>query len=286
MVRQSANWAPLWTHLKDTPSLRRSLICRAFSWVRNSAHWGGAVLVTRSYKLLQSVAATLSGSVVAFTVAVEYDSGNARSVFGAFFQSMEESSSQAQQSLIQERWSRTELSEVVSAASVLVTTRWIFLQPHEIALTGHDTFWLISRWVLMIRLPVWDSGFFFEAKEASLKARNLKSLGWMACNSIWTSACFLASWTAWLASINVDTVAELMADWRKLNLEHKSGRVWTDAYWRLPITARNCCLSLSVTAESGCCFLQYQSWWVLSFWHTFLDSFGCFHLEVDSFRCQ
>ena len=69
-VSASANCAPEWTHRNDTPSVMRSLIARAVSWVRNSVQLGVAVLVMRSKRLLQSVAAKLSGSCCALIVAV------------------------------------------------------------------------------------------------------------------------------------------------------------------------------------------------------------------------
>ena len=144
----------------------------------------------------------------------------------------------------------------VSAARVLVTTRCIFLQPHEIGLTGHLVLLPISLWVAITMEPVWELGLLFDANEASEKARNLRSavaIGWILMVTSW---CFLASWRAWFAVMRVSIVARLMADWRILNLLDKSGLVWTDAYCRLPMRALNCCLSSSVTGDS-LCFLRF-----------------------------
>ena len=63
-----------------------------------------------------------------------------------------------------------------------------------------------------MRVPVWELGFPFEAKDASENARNLTSGMGMFCILIVTSWCFLASWRVWLALISVSTVALLMED--------------------------------------------------------------------------
>ena len=91
-----------------------------------------------------------------------------------------------------------------------------------------------------------------------------------------TSWCFLASYTAWLASIRVPTVAWFIDDWRKLNRLERSGRVCTAAYCKLPMTARSFCLSSSVTFVSiwdllsldmliGSMFLIYLDWLMVMF---------------------
>ena len=93
-----------------------------------------------------------------------------------------------------DNWLRVVLRHVVSADKVLVTTRWIFLQPHEIGLTGQTWFLEISSWVAMIIIPVWDSGIFLEANDASETAWNLifsMGIDWMWMEvSLWR----LASW--------------------------------------------------------------------------------------------
>ena len=48
---------------------------------------------------------------------------------------------------------------------MLVTTRCIFLQPQESGDTGQDSFSLISFWVPIIMLPVWELGFPLDAKK-------------------------------------------------------------------------------------------------------------------------
>jgi hypothetical protein len=44
---------------------------------------------------------------------------------------------------------------------------------------GQALFWDIFLWVAKIIIPACDSGFTFDAKEASEKARNLRSFGLM-----------------------------------------------------------------------------------------------------------
>ena len=61
-VKLSASCAPLATQRSWTPSSSISLIFFAFNIVRYSLHVGVAVLVTKSKRLLQSVAASPSGS--------------------------------------------------------------------------------------------------------------------------------------------------------------------------------------------------------------------------------
>ena len=61
LVKESASCAPECTHRSVIPSESCSLIARVCNCVLNSWQLGGAVRVTRSYKLLQSVAATESG---------------------------------------------------------------------------------------------------------------------------------------------------------------------------------------------------------------------------------
>ena len=55
-VNESAIWAPDGTHLRQIPVSMCSLINLACNSVLNSKHDGVAVRLTRSYKLLQSVA--------------------------------------------------------------------------------------------------------------------------------------------------------------------------------------------------------------------------------------
>ena len=234
-VRQSATWAPLWTHLNCTPSASMSLIASAFNWVLCSAQFGVAVLVTKSKSDLQSVAATLSGRLWALWVAVANVSGNCFNVLLGCFQLVFASNIQAQHNRIHDKWSNTELRETVSAANVLVTTLWIFLQPQDSGETGQDTFSLIKRFVPMIILPVCELGLLLEANDASENARKRKSstgMGWICIVVSWN---FLASWSAWFAEVNVEIVAELIADCNMLSLLARSGRVCTAAYWRLPI---------------------------------------------------
>ena len=252
LVSASANCAPLCTHRRLIPSSIISLIERATSCVRNSAHCGGAVRVTRSKRDLQSVAATLSGRCCAWKVAVEIASGNSLRAWLGFFQGTLSSIVQAQHSFTQDNWSRTVPRETVSAAKVLVTTLWIFLHPHTKGLTGHVMFWLMFLWVLKMIQPVCELGFPFEAKEASENAKNLRSGIEMGFTVIATSECFLASCKAELAWSSVPTFALLISDWRKLNLLDKSGRVWTAAYWRLPMRALRSWRSDSLTSDSSC----------------------------------
>ena len=165
-VSASANCAPLWTHRNLTPSARKSFIAWAWSWVLNSEHDGVAVRVTRSNSDLQSVTA-IDGS--SLSVAVAYVGGNSLRVSVGFRQSVRGSLIQLQNSLNHDSWSNVELSDVVSAASVLVTTLWIFLHPQLMGLTGQTWFFPMSSCVVMIMVPVWDSGCFLRGKRCIWK---------------------------------------------------------------------------------------------------------------------
>ena len=136
-------------------------------------HDGGAVLVVRSYKLLQSV---IARSAVCLKVGAEMAGASCFSVCSGFLHSTFGSWSHDQKILSQANWSNADARDVDSAARVLVTTLCIFLQPHEIGLIGHCLFSLISLWVPTIITPECESGFLLDENDASLKAMNLKSL--------------------------------------------------------------------------------------------------------------
>ena len=115
-------------------------------------------------------------------MAVANVSGNCFNVLLVCFQLVFASNIQAQHNRIHDKWSNTELRETVSAANVLVTTLWIFLQPQDSGETGQDTFSLIKRCVPMIILPVCELGLPLEANDASENARKRKSstgMGWI-----------------------------------------------------------------------------------------------------------
>ena len=204
---------------------------------------------------------------------------------GLFRPLTRESNVQAQHRRIHESWSSTVLSDTVSAAKVLVTTLWIFLHPQDIGLTGQVVFLEISLWVLIIMLPVCDSGFFLDANDASENARNLKS--WQAIGCMWmdTLEWRLASWRVLLALMRVSTVAWLISDCRKLKRLAKSGRVWTEAYWRLPMRPLRAIFSSAVTLE---CSSFRWSWVILIGWILLMHSvcervmllLGCWNISI------
>ena len=211
LVKQSASCAPLCTHLRFIPSESMSFMALAANWVRNSAHWGGAVLVTRSKRDLQSVAATLVVSSLDLKVVVVTAAGRCLKVSVGLRHSVFGFNIHAQHSFTQDNWSSTVWRETVSAARVLVTTRCIFLQPQTNGLTGQVTFLLMSAWVLIIIQPVWELGLFAEANDASENAKNLsdsKGIGWILISTSW---CFFAKCRVWLPIIRVSPVALLMA---------------------------------------------------------------------------
>ena len=182
-------------------------------------------------------------------------SGNAGRLLEGFFQSIEGSSNHAQYSFSHDNWSRVDAKDIVSAERVLVTTFWIFLQPHDNGLMGQETFCDILLWVPNMILPACESGLDFEANDASENARKRKSsrdIGWIHS---WTSWCLLPSCKTRFASISVSTWALLIFDCNMLRRLDKSGRVFTAAYWRLPIKARSSWRSESVTGSSGVDFL-------------------------------
>ena len=256
-VNASANWAPECAHLRFIPSASMSLMALACSCVRNSWQFGGAVLVTRWYNDLQSVTA-MSGS--SLLVAVAYVCGSCLRVSVVFFQLIIGLLIHAQYNLNHDNWSKVLPKEVVSAERVLVTTRWIFLQPHDIGFTAQTWFLEISAWVVMMIIPVCDSGCFFEANEASEKARNRTlsmGIGWIR---MWVSLYLLASCNTWLACIKVAMVALFMSLWRNDKRLARSGLVFTDANCNEPMSPRNWCFSCSVTSNSSLAFLCGSIW--------------------------
>ena len=175
---------------------------------------------------------------------------------------------QAQYNRIHVNWSKADGRADVSAESVLVTICWIFLVPQEIGLMTHDLFWDMSLWVATTIMPACDSGFVFEAKDASEKATNLKSLVLMGLILIVTSWCFLAVWSA---RVKVETVTLFIWDWRSLKALERSDRVRTAAYCREPMRPRSACLSTSDTGSNswsllsgvivmGLMFFTYLDW--------------------------
>jgi hypothetical protein len=110
-------------------------------------------------------------------VAVVHVSGNFLSVALGCFQFTFGSSIHAQHKRIHDRWSRTELRETVSPAKVLVVmTLWIFLQPQDKGLTGHETFSLIRRCVPMITGVGWR--ITFGGKRCIGKRKEPEILNW------------------------------------------------------------------------------------------------------------
>ena len=65
------------------------------------------------------------------------------------------------------------LNEAVSAANVLVTTRWIFLEPHAIGLIWHVWFCAMLSCAATIMSPAYESGTLGDENDASENARNL-----------------------------------------------------------------------------------------------------------------
>ena len=267
-VKLSASWAPLGTHLNFVPSRKASLIDRAISWTLNSEQLGGAVLVIRSYKLLQSVMATSSEVTKVGTVMAGCSLGRASS---GLFQSVLGSWIQLQKSRNHASWSKVDAKAIVSADKVLVTTFWILRQPQVSGLIGHWCPWLMSWCVPTMMEPAWESGFLAEENDASENAISLKFCGGIGLIVIVTSWWRLASWSTLLASIRVSILAEFIADCRNESLLERSGRVLIAAYWRLPITPRRASRSDSVTGSSswllrlhsmeiGLIFLTYVDW--------------------------
>ena len=262
-VKASATWAPEWTHRKLTFSANMSLMDLANSWVLNSWQFGGAVRLTKSNNDLQSVTAMSSLKVA---LAIVY--GRFCNVCLGCFQLSCGFIIQAQNKRSQESWSNVELSEVASADNVLTTTFWIFLHPHDIGDTGLVTLFLIWSWLVIIIMPVWESGCFFDEKEASEKAKNRilsTRIGWIvmaislkrfaSCRTLlaWTRVCTLALFT-WLC--------------RKLSRLDRSGLVFTAAYWSDPIRARRSCCSSLVTGLS-ISFLRSELTWMGSILDTY-----------------
>jgi hypothetical protein len=140
---------------------------------------------------------------------------------------------------------------LVSAESVLVTTFWIFLQPHETGLMGHWRFWHILWCVPTMKRPAWESGFFWDAKDASENAMKRKSATGIGRIVMVTSWCLLASCRSLFPSCNVPTVALGISDCSSDNRLARSGLVLVDAYCKLPTRPRRAKRSFSVTASSG-----------------------------------
>ena len=219
---------------------------RANNCVLNSWQFGTAVRVVRSYRLLQSVIAKSFSSIFAVgTVA------SGRDTVSGFCHGILGSMSHAQYTRIQVSWSSVVAKAVASADNVLVTTRWIFFVPQDNGLTLQDLFLEISLWVAMMIIPEYDSGFVLDAKDASEKAKNLRSFTSIGLILMVTSWCFFAVWRVLLAIIRVVTFAVLIWDWSWLRELVRSGLVWTAAYCNDPMSPRKRCLSSSVTGSSS-----------------------------------
>ena len=266
-VRESAIWAPDGTHRILIPFWRCSLMSFACSIVLNSVHAGGAVRLIRSYNDLQSVVIMACCSEGNCLINSSTDSGigtwgsssgckaeNAggswRSVSSACFHLHRWSMTQAHISRIQDKTSTAPAKAMASADNVLTTTFCIFLECHIIGLI---TLWALSPiflWAAIMIIPWWELGFFSDAKEASEKATYRRSLRLIGCMCMAVDACCLASWSVLLASMRVETLAVLIRLCNHPRREHKSGRVFTAAYCKLPISARSSCRSCSETTSS------------------------------------
>ena len=150
---------------------------------------------------------------------------------------------------------------LVSAESVLVTTFWIFLQPHETGLMGHWRFWHILWCVPTMKRPAWESGFFWDAKDASENAMKRKSATGIGRIVMVASWCLLASCRS-CSLLAVPTVALGISDCSSDNRLARSGLVLVDAYCKLPTRPRRAKRSFSVTASSGIelIFRTYTDW--------------------------
>ena len=226
----------------------------AWSKVRNSWQLGGACLLMRSKSDLQSVVIidwALAGSLksASCTVVGGCDDrvssscggiaakagGSCSSVSSAFCHRHFQSRIQAQYSLIHARVSTAPASDMASADNVLTTTFWIFFECQTRGFTG--LVWLVLIWPAITSMPWCESGTLGDANEASENAMNRVSSNGIGWNLMGTSACILASWRILFPSIKVPTTALLIWDWSHPGREHKSGRVFTAAYWREPMRA-------------------------------------------------
>ena len=211
----------------------------------------------KSYSDLQSVMAIAGSSL---KVAVAKVSGSFFKVSVGFFQLVCGSRIQLQNKRNQESWSSVVFNDVVSADRVLVTTLCIFLHPQLIGFTTQTGFLPMSSCVVMIIVPVWDSGCFFDAKDASENARKRilsMGIGWILME---VSLCLLASCKVLFAWMRVSIVALLISLCKKLKRLAKSGLVFTDAYWRDPMSARRSWRSRSVTGNSSWAFRSGWMW--------------------------
>ena len=218
----------------------------------------------------------MAKSAVCLKVGAEMAGDSNLRVCSGFLHSVSGLWSHDQKILSQASWSKADASEVDSAARVLVTTLCIFLQPQEIGLIGHCLFSLMSLWVPTMITPECESGFLLDENEASLNAMDLKSFVGIGLMTMATSWWCLASCNKRLPSSNVSTVALLMADCKNESLLARSGLVFVDVYWRLPMSPRSASFSLSVTVllicvfrltsiAMGLIFLTYADWlkWIL-----------------------
>ena len=252
-VRASANWAPLWTHRMSTPSDNRSLIDLANSCVRNSWQLGTAVRDTRSKRDLQSVTVM---SVNCGWVAVVIVCGKViqcRFGFFPFCGGIQESKPSITSTMI---------TDPQYCSMKLLLLKVLIPRPSEFScspmkLETLDSVHLsaIFSWVVMIIMPVCESGFFFDENEASENARKRSleiGIDWIV---MVVSLCRLASCNTRLASIRFWIVAELMVLCKWLSRLDRSGRVFTAAYCKEPINARKACFSSGLTGSSKECFL-------------------------------
>ena len=224
---------------------------RATSCTLNSEHDGGAVLVIKSKRLLQSVTAK---SVSWGTVDTEMAGSTLQRAVSGLFHSVVGSCNHFQYSRNQDSWSRAVASEAVSADKVDVTTRWIFLLPHINGEIGHSVFFEISWWVATVMLPAYELGLLWDANEASEKVIKRRSWWGMDLMVMVTSWWRLASCNKRLASISVSMVPELILDCKLESRFDKSGRVLVEACCNDPTKPRRCPLSLSLISRLGWVF--------------------------------
>ena len=261
-----------------TPVSRCSLMSLACRSVRNSLQLGGACLLMRSKSDLQSVV------IMAWEVCGSLDNdcctesggcdelessldgmaanagGNLSRVSSAICHLQLPSRIHAQYSLIHDKTSTAPANDMASADNVLTTTFWIFFECHTIGLTAQ---FLVGGYILMAghdqHSLMWVRNFY-RCKWGIGESNKAQVFQWYGLNFNLDIGKHLGFVEYFVSFSQRWHQALLIWDCNHPSREHKSGRVWSAAYWSDPMRALSDCLSPSVTGWCGFIFLSLAIW--------------------------
>ena len=191
-------------------------------------------------------------------------------------QSIEGSFIHSHMTLSQLSLSRVDPRATDSALSVLLTTRGIFFDDHAAGhitvLTFSSNFPSVVKMIVACRvaLPLPVSN---EASENAQKVTWFSQIGTTIMDTGWD----FTSKRTLLAVRRCSTLPQFTTDWSSPTLAEMSGRVWIEAYRRLPQICRSCWVSNAVRELWGSCWRNFristgEILWMYESWFISMDA--------------